>query len=1099
MTKERKHGALTPAQAQQLDDLLQESTDLFSQHRWDLGQLDPKFGTCEITIIDDSPVHFKPPKMSWLEREWLKEDLQEMLRWGVIRKSDSKAGWPVRYAPKPDGTRRLCVNFSGLNKRSAPESWPLPNLEQTLMEMDNPLYFTTIDLTQSFFQVTMHPDSVAHTAMLTPLGCYEWLRMPMGYQGSPAVYSRAMDRVLETLPIDPRTGQPFHKVFIDDLVIFSRTWEDHLDHLRRTLARLREVGLKLRYSKCEWAFDTISYLGHVIDRQGVRVDPDKVSAIQALPPPGTSAGVTSFLAMAGYFRGHLKDFARVSHPLRTRETVQGSRLPWTAEQLAAYDAIKHMLTSAPCLRRPDFTKPFFVHCDWSKHAMGAVLMQQSPDPNDPAKLLDHPVRFASRVCTTPESNLSPTHGEAACVCWALDKFRPYIYGMDLTVITDHHCLIHLMSPTVASAKLQRWAARLDEYGNFRIVYRKGPHNVVPDHVSRYASAGDAVLAVLLAENRTSVVCAVSPSHTVREDLTDAQNSKYATCRVCKHPDGARNMLICDGCNELVHRSCANPFNMGPAVGDFYCSKCDPHHILALREYYEPDPAHTYHPEDPYRDTELLAYLRGELRSNKASAVHKRSERVRFHPDLPGFLQCAYQRNRSTKWLTVPPVEYRKALIQEAHAECGHGGRRLTYRQLKQRYTWRGMTQDIKEHLNSCHECQLARAHLSQPAPVKEADPVLFGQHWHMDLLGPFAIPVSPHDSHGKAKGQPAPSPITYHVFVAVEALSRWTELVIIRDKTPESTTFAFYQSVMCRHGLPATITTDRGGEFASVFDGMCNNFHIVHRRTAPRHPQSNGIAERTVGKVKKTLYALANGQPSAWPRLLPRVQYLLNTTVHSSTGYTPYELIYGRTPVVSPDLSRFIPPDTPSTEDPCFPYGVHYVASENDTDDSRFVETALAAVRNHLFRTEGAAYLRNIRSKQRHLERMHHKWVKTKQAASPPARATRCWFSDPLRFPGNAPTSVAHSYLLIRTPRAAWLSSGPALPQTSRHRNGWNAWTTSSPTTSSETAMTLHGRPLRTTARGFKNQFLLLSGTAVPNGQSPRTCLLKGRYVLLRE
>ena len=197
-------------------------------------------------------------------------------------------------------------NFAtGINRRCEPENWPIPDLEQTITEMDHPWVFSSIDLTQAFFQILVHPDSRHLLTLLTPSGIYEYCRMPMGFQGSPAVLCRAFDKMLEDLPADPATGQPFFKLFIDDLVIFSQSWEDHLRHLDIVLTRLQEAGLKLRFSKCAFGFDTIRYLGHVIDREGIRVDPDKVKAIVQLHPPKTPQAMKSFLAMAGYFRGHL--------------------------------------------------------------------------------------------------------------------------------------------------------------------------------------------------------------------------------------------------------------------------------------------------------------------------------------------------------------------------------------------------------------------------------------------------------------------------------------------------------------------------------------------------------------------------------------------------------------------------------------------------------------------------------------------------------------------------------------------------------------------------------------------------------------------------
>ena len=1024
--KETRHGALTKTQADSLNALLAQFEDIYSKHRWDLGTLDPKYGMCEVQITDKTPVNHRMPKWSYVERQWLREDIDVMSKSPpdqvpVVQKSKwAKYGHPTRYVIKPDMSRRFCTNFgTGVNKCCAAETWPIPDVESTIMEMDRPMYFTAIDLTQAFFQVLVHPSSRRHLSLLTPDGIYEYCRMPMGYKNSPAIMCKVFDRMLEDLPKDPATGEPFFKIFIDDLVIFSQTWEDHLEHLTRVLSRLREAGLKLRFSKCTFAFDTIKYLGHVIDREGVRVDPDKTAAVLNLQPPNTPAGVKSFLAMAGYFRGHLgSGYAKLHHALRERETLAGSRTPWTTTQLQAFDKIKTLLTEAPCLRRPDFSQPFQVHTDWSQCAMGAVLMQI-----DPTTGLEHPVRYSSRLCTDPEANLSPTMGEAACLVWALEKYRAYLYGHKFTVYTDHNCLMHLMSPTLASPKLNRWAARLDEFGNFKIVYRKGIENIVPDYFSRHGapvSFGEAVLTVLMHEYSGNVQKEISEDvpavhavpvvevSRVPDEYTNAQVRKYSVCDVCKNPDGERNMLECDECGLLVHRTCANPFRASPGVGRFVCHRCDPEHEGVLDQYFNTDTTRRYHDDDPYVDEELLAYMAGDLRANAADAVYKRAATVRFHPTLPGFLQTYRKVGGRGTWTTVPPVEYRDALLREAHEDCGHGGVQRTLRHLRPRYVWRGMTADIKEYVRTCHECQVARATMGAPTPVQESDQVHLGQAWHLDLCGPFEVPTGEKGPKGK------PVVRAVYVMVAAEAFSRWTTLTVLADKSPISVVFAFYRAVLCRHGLPEWVTTDRGTEFCSVFDQMCHDLHIIHKRTATRHPQSNGLAERTVQKVKRAVEALADRQPSAVIRLIPRVQYVINTERHSSTGFAPYELMHGRTPRVSEDLARFIPEE--AYDPSLFPYGVHanavHVRDSSEVQDSRDHEEILK-VRDALFHMEGEAYMRNARAKYRNVIRSYHQWVQAKNRGPTPGPGDAVLILRPPQMSGKR-ASVIGPFLYER-------------------------------------------------------------------------------------
>ena len=581
-----------------------------------------------------------------------------------------------------------------------------------------PQFFTAIDLSQSFFQVLNDPEATKQFRMMTHDCVYEWLRLPMGFKNSPSIFARAIDKVMSDLP--KQAGEsPFHKVFIDDLIIYSQDWQSHLRHITTIMDRLRDAGLKIRFKKSNFAFDSLTYLGHRVDRTGIHTDPDKVKAICRMAPPKTPQAIRSWLAMAGYFRGHVKGFAEATVPLKERETTEGSRKPWTQAQLEAFENLKKSLTEAPCLRRPRFDQPFLVTVDWSKHAVGAVLSQIDPETGH-----EHPIRFASRLCSGPESRLSPTQGELLACIYALEKFKPYIYHRPFTLVTDHSALLALMSPSLKDPKLCRWATRLDEFGEFDIRHRKGTLNVAADCLSRQEMTGiepahSHINALVLcdddgemgAETLPSTVCPITDQQTAR------QIDKHP-CKICGHAKGNDEMIICESCNEPFHRACLNPHSFRPKQGAFYCPTCDPTHATTLEAYFEQDTTLSYHHGDPYRDQELWAYLADPTRANQASAVAKRAKRVRFHPTLDGFLQLRKRTGPNCHtWLTCPPKEYRRAILVEAHEACGHGGRRLTLQHLKQTYIWPGATRDIKSCVRSCHSCQVHKAAMPVPAPA----------------------------------------------------------------------------------------------------------------------------------------------------------------------------------------------------------------------------------------------------------------------------------------------------------------------------------------------------------------------------------------------
>ena len=1021
MRKETKHGGLTTIEAAQLDALLEEFKDIFSTHRWDLGTLDPKYGKGEVKILDHTPIEYKPPRFSWIERQWLKEDLAEMIKYNIISRDDlATGGCPCRYVPKPDGSRRFTCNFSAVNKRSETDAWPLPNIEECLFEMCHdgvgPRFFTAIDLSQSFFQVLLSEEAKKVLKTMTHDQVYTWNRLPMGYKGSPSQFCRCMHRVMKELPKDA-DGHPYHKTFIDDLLIYSKDFSSHLRHLRAVLQRLREANLKIRFKKSSFAFDSLTYLGFVVDREGIRVDPDKVAAVLKLKPPSTPAAMKSFNAMAGFFRGHLKGFAAATVPLKIRETVEGSKSPWSVEQLQAFDHIKKLLTEAPCLRRPRFDLPFHVHVDWSKHAIGAVLTQMDPDTG-----VEHPVRYASRICSGPESRLAPTHGEMLACIYALEKFKPYIFHRPFVVYTDHAALLALMSPTLKDPKLCRWSSRLDEFGDFVIRHRKGVLNVAPDCLSRseVTAAIDCILTLLVLEEDGNPNWATDTLCPIADDLSSHQVQKQVKCAVCNHTEGEAEMTICDGCGECAHRACINPFAFRPIIGSFYCPKCDPEQANIVGAYYEDNTSLTYDKRDPYLDDELLAYLANPLTANKASAVAKRAERVRFHPHMEGFLQVRKRTGDSTHvWLTCPPVEYRRAIMAEAHEACGHGGRRLTLQALKENYIWHGATKDIKGHIRSCHPCQMDKAAMPLKAPPQEGAQYSPGQEWHVDLSGPHKFTVEDPNNPGKNREH------SYYVLVMVERFSRWTELVVLPNKESESIAFGVYQGLLCRHGTPDIIVSDRGSEFTQHFHDLCLRFRILHKRTSAYNPQSNGVAEAQVKRLKKQLVRLAYDQPAAWIRLVPRAQFQMNTTVNSATGYTPYELIYGRKVISPPGIERFLPQPADSAS-PEFAFGVHAL----DVHTRHECAERLNNLRARLFTLEGRAAENSYKQQQRALKHSRKLWEKrAKQRASHatelPNVGDPVLILTPPTLIGTRKQNVAGPFLLIDVnDQTATLESG---------------------------------------------------------------------------
>ncbi len=325
-----------------------------------------------------------------------------------------------------------------------------------------------MDVMSAFWKVPIKPEDVFKTGFTSPFGNFEWVRMPFGLENASSTFQRLMDNVLENCANA--------SAYIDDVFVFSNTWHEHLSHLDDMLSRLERAGLKLRVSKCAFACQSIKCLGHIIDEQGLHPDPDKISSISSIPAPSDASGARSFLGMTNYFRHFIKDYATMCIPL-IELTKKRARFCWSSDCQDAFDRLKRSLTEDPCLIMPDHSKPFILHTDWSKGAVGALLSQISADN------LEHLVAYASRLLTSPERNYAPTEGECLALVWAVKNFCHFLHGKRFTVFTDHAALQWLNRARFTNSKLERWALCLQEH-SFEILYKEGVENTVADCLSR---------------------------------------------------------------------------------------------------------------------------------------------------------------------------------------------------------------------------------------------------------------------------------------------------------------------------------------------------------------------------------------------------------------------------------------------------------------------------------------------------------------------------------------------------------------------------------------------------------------------------------------
>ena len=441
-----------------LRQLLQKFHDVLGVGIDDLGHVSTV--KHKITLQEGArPFYRMPFRANPKQAELIRQHLDQQLKSGVIRPSTSPWAAPVLLVPKKDGTLRFCVDFRGLNAVTKRESYPMPRIDTILDSLKGASVFSTLDALSGYWQFDMEEEDKEKTAFTTQFGHFEGNRMLFGLINAPATFQRAMDMIL--------AGLLWHQVlcYIDDVLIFSNSVGEHFNQLQNVFMAFRAVGMRVKLPKCHFLFDKVLYLGFVVSGKGVSTDPRKVEVIRSCRPPVERSELHSFVGLASYYRRFIQNFASIAHPL-THMLSPSVTFDWTDDCATAFARLKTLLTSAPVLAFPDWSRDFIVDTDMSERALGAVLSQLGDDG------LEHPIAFSSRLLLPAEINYDAPEREVLAAVWGIEYFKVYLWGYHFILRTDStavHSLLNLKNP---SGRYARWMMRLQGL-SFHIVQRPG--------------------------------------------------------------------------------------------------------------------------------------------------------------------------------------------------------------------------------------------------------------------------------------------------------------------------------------------------------------------------------------------------------------------------------------------------------------------------------------------------------------------------------------------------------------------------------------------------------------------------------------------------
>lgn len=455
---------LTPERAQEVRDVFASFAELFS--------IIPgiaKVGEHKIVLKEGhAPTKSYPYRVPEMLKAEVEKQVNELLEQGLIYPTNSPFAHPVVCVSKKDGAIRLCVDYRHLNAGTVDDAFPMAQQQDLIFRVGRAKFITLIDLKRGYWQIPMTPESQEMTAFVTHLGQFAWRVMPFGLKNAAATFERTMNHLLAS-------HQEYASAYLDDIAIFSASWDEHVEHLKTVLGVLEGAGFTANLEKSQVAQGTIKYLGHIVGSGTHSPDPDKIAAIRQLKRPETEKQLRSVLGLCDYYREYVPGYAEIAEPL-TRLTGKRvfTRIPWPEEADCAFQNLKQRLCDAVGLSTPSPHTPYWLFTDASAVA---CLSQMGDDGTE------RPVAFASHRFNETQTRWATVEREAFAVIWVLKKFDHWLYGAQVHVVSDHNPLAYLTTGTPHGAKLARWALALQRY-QVDIVHRKGERHLNADALSR---------------------------------------------------------------------------------------------------------------------------------------------------------------------------------------------------------------------------------------------------------------------------------------------------------------------------------------------------------------------------------------------------------------------------------------------------------------------------------------------------------------------------------------------------------------------------------------------------------------------------------------